>query len=370
VDEPPGGFDPRTALLFLTEPDLGDAFDRLSQNNFKTWSKVGYRRLRHRGTAPLPTLEPRSTSEPTASERDAIVASTRNPAFRKARRDRNRSGQALVRDLLQRLAEGTVVSFGTPSTAEPITRFEIDPSVWTDAKIKDFPFSGRGWDILIGNVCFGQLTFHDRSILQEWRGRLSVARALELLFPAEFATYRRAKNNQRDLARQDPGAAEIDPIDHDLIHWDLVEIFRRGGFDFLVLYLPGPDAQFCPISSVQRNTYGLTEINIDRSMARLPGIDWLPALVRFVGSSAPGLDGQYAKLGASLYSDVRKVVDFLIEQSGLGPKAMSKNPYFELAKSRIPRLTEANFFRGWDAFAENNPDWKKAGRLKSNRLTK
>lgn len=43
IDEPPGGHVPRSALLYLTDPKLSNAFERDSLAYYEAWPEVEYR---------------------------------------------------------------------------------------------------------------------------------------------------------------------------------------------------------------------------------------------------------------------------------------------------------------------------------------
>ncbi|MEM7442900.1 MAG: hypothetical protein AAF414_06180 [Pseudomonadota bacterium] len=248
-------------------------------------------------------------------------------------------------------------------------RFEIHSSAWTNVRWINFPFTGRDWCLPIGRQHFVELTFHWRHDLKNWREGMHIRRALELMFPTAFANYDRAVSQQRKSRRSNDSATEGRPEEHHLIHWDLTEAFRRGGLELLVLYPPGPDAKFQPVSMDQRNSYRLTDFDIERSMLRLHGLDWCPAVVRFIGILGSDPSEQPGKRLKSPISHVQKVVDFLMAQAASGPKTMPKQGYFELAKELIPGLSKANFHRGWEAFVKDHPEWGKAGRPKSNQPT-
>ena len=177
---------------------------------------------------------------------------------------------------------------------------------------------------------------------------MEIGRALEVLFRTDFATYRVAKKQQREAARADPEELEFEPMDHDFLHWDLAETFARGGFELLVLYPPGPDAQYRPVSSVQATSHSLIEIDIVESRIKLPGCDWLPGLVRFVGTLDPGegASSPASKGSQSTAADENQVRAYLFEVAAAGPPTMVKEQRWADVRERWPKVSRRAFDRG------------------------
>ncbi|MEO1197804.1 MAG: hypothetical protein AAFX39_01025 [Pseudomonadota bacterium] len=271
--------------------------------------------------------------------------------------------------MLSRLAAGEIVAFGTPATEVETVRFELHPSVWVGASLVDFPFRGLNWQVRVDDFQFVRLQFHQRGMLDQWRNGMEIDRALEVLFPTDFATYRVAKEQQREAARADPEELEFEPMDHGFLHWDLAETFARGGFELLVLYPPGPNAEYRAVSSVQATSHSLLEIDIVESRIKLPGCDWLPGLVRFVGTLDPaeGASSHAPKGSQSTAADETQVRAYLFEVAAVGPPIMVKEERWADVKKRWRKVSRRAFNRAWAAVVEKYPDWGKAGRRKSKR---
>lgn len=242
--------------------------------------------------------------------------------------------------------------------ADETVRFELHPAIWAGARLSDFPFRGRAWLLHGDDMHFGGLRFHRRETLDRWRTGMDIGGALEVLFPTEFATYKLAKEQQLEAAREDPGELAFEPMDYDFLHWDLAQTFTRGGFELLVLHPQGPDAEFRPVSGVQATGYSLIEIDIGKSRVKLPGCDWLPSLVRFVGTHDPdeSTASSISKGSRSTAADETKARKYLLSLAAAGPKAMPKHHYWIELRDRFRRLSRRSFDRAWAAVVEEYPE--------------
>lgn len=352
--EPPGSMHGKQALYDLTDRPLADAFTELQEAFLDQCNRLGYRARIHQPGSSVGLLA-RHMEPPSSRNREGTLRATKEPALRASRLERNFAGRKLVRDLLDRLADGQVIAFGNSATFGERDRQEIAEAVWAGATVRDYPFHGCGWTIDVRDERFGTLTFHRREDLAAWRKGLPLAQALAVLSPSQMATYR-ATLQSDDL--------EDLNLEQSLLHWDLMGVIKTGAFELQVLHPPGPSAEFVRVSDVQSTTPGLNDINLVASKVRLRGTGWLPARLRHIGIRVSAAS---IKAKQTIAAETKAFM-MLLREAESGPKTKTRDDYIRWLMKEIPGLSRRGGRRVWTEVTklERFRNWSHAGRLKRN----
>jgi hypothetical protein len=352
--EAPGFVHPKQALRDLTTPTLGEHFDSIKEDHFDLRLRLGYSPQIRRSDSPIGFLD-RHLDDPPSRDRVEAVRALKDPAFRLSWLEFNRAGRKAVRDLLDRLAEGDVVAFGSHCRSNKTSREEISGSAWAGAAVRDYPIHGRDWAIRVRGEWYGDLTFHRSETLLAWREGLQLDRALEALSPTQMAAYRRSLEG-----------VNLDDVDleQSYLHWDLMSAVGTGAFELQVLYPPGPSAEFVRVSAVQSTTPHLNDINLQTSEVRLRGTGWLPARMRHIGirESAASI-----KANQTIAADT-KAFKLLLNEAKSDPKTKTRDQYLHWLVDEIPGLSFRGAKRAWTAVTriERFRHWSNSGRMKGN----